>query len=72
MNNNTIEMWERIGFKNGEAVTWERSYDEGKTWSNVEWYGDKLPFIFFGAWKEEVEYVQTRRVLMEEETGAVR
>lgn len=42
-----IEMWERIHFMGQEPVAWERSWDQGKTWEPVHWFGDGFPFILF-------------------------
>jgi hypothetical protein len=44
-----VEVWDRVLFQklfqNGEAVTWLRSYDLGRTWEPVVWYGPRLPFV---------------------------
>lgn len=40
-----MELWERVGFLNGRARTWERSTDFGKTWEPVPWPGGEPPFI---------------------------
>lgn len=50
-----IEIWERIWFSKNEAVKWEKSFDKGKTWEQVNWPGEKLPFVLFNP--AEVDYV---------------
>jgi len=41
-----IEVWERVGFEDGKAVSWSKSMDNRKTWEEVDWsmYGNP-PFI---------------------------
>ena len=40
-----VEIWEKIGFNDGKAVSWERSLDDGKTWEYVNWPGNEIPFM---------------------------
>jgi hypothetical protein len=53
-----ISVWERIRFKDGHAVTWERSYDEGKTWKPVEHHYEHPPFILFNPSAEVQEMIR--------------
>jgi hypothetical protein len=57
-----LEVWERIGFRKGEAVTWERSYDKGKTWQDVNWPGEKLPFVVLNPTEGLAWVIEVRRL----------
>lgn len=60
-----IEIWERVGFSKGEAVTWERSFDRGKTWEPVNW-PSKPPFIGVNLTPEVNSLTQTQLMSREE------
>jgi hypothetical protein len=40
-----IEYWERVRFDCNKAVSWQKSFDHGKTWVDVEWWGGEIPFV---------------------------
>lgn len=45
-----IELWEKVSFdKNGHAIRWERSYDKGVTWKDVDHYFKVIPFVSINA-----------------------
>lgn len=63
MSGDFIVIWERVRFEAGEAVSWERSMDKGKTWEPIHWPFGPLPFVLFNPGKDITEVV---RVLREE------
>jgi hypothetical protein len=52
----TVEVTERITFWEGRAVRWQKSLDGGHTWEDVEYAGERLPFVLLRydtyGWKE--------------------
>jgi hypothetical protein len=52
----TIEVWERVVFQRGEPIAWQRSFDYGRTWTDVRWMGSKIPFALI-TWDEPVGMV---------------
>lgn len=57
-----VSIYERIYFdEHGEPVKWETSLDR-KTWTQVKWLGDKLPFLLLKTmplpgWIEREEWI---------------
>jgi len=58
MNGPMVEIWERVLFRGQEPVTWERSFDNGKTWQMVAWPFWRLPFVqVHPSWVHEFETI---------------
>jgi hypothetical protein len=61
MSDERITIWERIRFKNSEAISWERSLDKGKTWEPVHWlFKTQLPFILMNRDDDITEIVAVK------------
>jgi hypothetical protein len=57
---NVVIVWERVGFNNGIAVSWEKSYDKGETWQPVEHCHKSIPFVLFKHNKETTEITRVK------------
>jgi hypothetical protein len=57
---NTVEIWERVGFKDCVPITWEWSMNKGKTWEPVEHSFPEIPFVLI---KPDPEISQVTRFL---------
>ena len=44
MERDYVTILEKVAFKDGKAVSWERSWDDGQTWETVDWPRNELPF----------------------------
>jgi hypothetical protein len=57
-----IEVWEKIDFIDSMAVGWQKSYDGGKTWTDVDWKGlyNHPPFVLTRPSHEISEVTQVR------------
>lgn len=55
-----VTILEKVSFKDGKAIRWERSWDDGKTWENVEHSFKELPFILINP-TPELSYVIEKR-----------
>lgn len=49
MNNECIEIIERIIFENGDPKLWDRSLDGGKTWTTIDHPHENIPFVIVHA-----------------------
>jgi len=61
--NQFVTIWERVRFKDGEAISWERSMDKGKTWEPIHWAFGPLPFVLIS----DQNVVEVIRLLREEQ-----
>lgn len=63
-----IEIWERIKFIGRDAISWERSFDAGRTWEPVLWPLKDLPFIRCVGY-DNADEATTIRVMQQEATN---
>jgi hypothetical protein len=57
---NVMIIWERVRFDDGVAVSWEKSYDKGKTWQAIEHPFKSIPFVMFESNKQITEIVRVK------------
>ena len=62
-----IEIWERVKFLGWKAISWERSFDAGRTWEQVPWPLKDLPFVRCVFYDNADEVVTTK--VMQQEAG---